>query len=84
MRLESVESFAEALQTIDVLIVDDDSFIRSLLYRMLTDSGYSCVCAENGEDAVNLALYYDSNNARFRLVLMDCDMPVLDGWAASK
>jgi two-component system response regulator GlrR len=63
-----------ALPQHDILVVEDEPIVRSVMSHVLTASGYSVTCAENGEAAL-AAL--DQN--QFRAVVCDIHMPVLDG-----
>lgn len=64
--------------TIKVLIVDDEAHIRLLMKTVLQDSGAEVVGeASNGQEAV--AAF---NEAKPNLVLMDINMPVMDGISA--
>ncbi len=58
-----------------VMVVDDDDEARELLAQILQDEGYEVVQAENGQRAVELALRVSP-----RLILLDLNMPVMDGW----
>jgi CheY-like chemotaxis protein len=61
-----------------VLIVDDNATNRLLAQRVLGKLGVACETAEDGEQAVAAV------RARtWSLVLMDCQMPVRDGFAAT-
>ncbi len=60
----------------DVLIVDDDDAVRTMLSRMLEAEGYSVVGAANGREALN----YLYRNAQPQLILLDLTMPVMNGW----
>ena len=62
-----------------VLVVDDASFMRMRMTKLLTENGYEVEEAENGAEAV--AKYQDSKPD---LVLMDITMPVMDGIEAVK
>jgi DNA-binding response OmpR family regulator len=57
-----------------VLIVDDDSAIRSMLALALEDEGYDVATAKNGLEALQQLL-----TRPFSLVLLDLQMPVMDG-----
>jgi two-component system cell cycle response regulator DivK len=60
-----------------VLVVDDQEWNRDLIARYLTDWGYDVVPAADGAEALRLV-----RTAKPQLILMDLDMPVMDGWEA--
>ncbi|MFH1682043.1 MAG: response regulator, partial [Candidatus Eisenbacteria bacterium] len=62
-----------------VLVVDDDEASRSQITRVLVECGYDVTTAENGLVALGIL-----KRKSFDLVLMDSDMPVMDGIAASR
>ena len=62
-----------------VLVVDDGSTNRKLIGLMLNAAGMQAVEAENGQVAVDLA-----TSQAFDLILMDMQMPVLDGYGATR
>jgi len=59
-----------------VLLVDDEATPRRVTARILEKIGYECVQAENGEEALER---FREDPHRFRLVVLDVVMPVLDG-----
>ena len=63
-----------------VLVVEDHEDTRSLLRAILEmRGGLNVIEAENGEMAVALA-----KNVHVDLILMDSDLPLLDGYAATR
>jgi CheY-like chemotaxis protein len=66
-------------QKLRVLVVDDDEATRLHIQRLLEKQKLSVHVAENGEKAL-YALVQDG----FDCILMDIQMPVLDGVAATK
>lgn len=58
-----------------ILLVDDEPAIRQMLTRLLTGEGYDVLQATNGAEALEIAEHAD-----FDLVLLDLNMPGLDGW----
>jgi CheY-like chemotaxis protein len=58
----------------DVLIVEDEPGVRSVMSHVLTGAGYSVTCAENGQEALSAV-----ERSGFRAVVCDVHMPVLDG-----
>jgi two-component system OmpR family response regulator len=62
-----------------VLVVDDQEDIREMARLVLQDAGFDVATAPSGEEALRLA-----RAALFDLVLLDINMPGLDGWATLK
>jgi signal transduction histidine kinase len=60
------------------LIVDDNEANRVLMRRMLARLGFLTAEAVDGAQAVSLI-----RDEQFALVLMDCSMPVMDGYEAT-
>jgi PleD family two-component response regulator len=58
-----------------VLIADDDEAARILLRHILEDQGYEVIEAQNGQECIRSYLQF-----RPDLVLLDCVMPVMDGY----
>ncbi len=59
-----------------ILVVDDDPDIRQLVAELLRLSGYESVTAASGAEAVEQLDVEPMPS----LVLLDVQMPVLDGW----
>jgi DNA-binding NtrC family response regulator len=57
-----------------ILVVDDETQIRTMLALMLEQEGYTVHTAENGEEGLSLVGRYT-----FDLVITDMIMPVKDG-----
>jgi len=80
------ETSAAALATVQptaplqgaVLLVEDNPVNQALAKAMLTKLGVSVSLAENGQQALERVAAQP-----FDLVLMDCQMPVMDGYAAT-
>jgi len=66
-------------KTANILVVDDEEYLRNALCDILSSEGYNLIPAEDGETAVNL--FKDSH---FDLVLMDIMMPGIDGFETIK
>jgi CheY-like chemotaxis protein/signal transduction histidine kinase len=64
-----------------VLIVEDDIINQKVLTNVLEKSGMKITIANNGEIAVDQVLY---RGKKFDLVLMDINMPVMDGYTATR
>jgi signal transduction histidine kinase/DNA-binding response OmpR family regulator len=61
-----------------VLLVEDNPINQSVAQAMLRLLGLQVTLASHGQEALDLARAHD-----FDLVLMDCQMPVMDGFAAT-
>ena len=59
-----------------VLVVDDQEDIREMARLVLTGAGYEVATASTGREGLRLA-----RETTFDLVLLDINMPGLDGWA---
>ena len=63
-----------------VLVVEDDPINRELMALLLERIGQKSTLAVNGQAALDIML----EDPEFDLVLMDIDMPVLDGMATTR
>lgn len=61
----------------NILLVDDEQEVTSLLKKRLEKRGFSCCEAANGQEALDAL-----KNAPFHIVVMDVKMPVMDGISA--
>ncbi len=64
----------------EVLIVDDSETNRLILQSFLDTQGVPYQTATNGKEAVDHIL----KGSRTQLILMDCQMPIMDGYEATK
>jgi CheY-like chemotaxis protein len=62
-----------------ILLVEDNEMNRDMLSRRLIRKGYAVVCAEDGQQGLDLA-----RTEKPDLILMDMSLPVLDGWEATR
>jgi signal transduction histidine kinase/ActR/RegA family two-component response regulator/HPt (histidine-containing phosphotransfer) domain-containing protein len=61
-----------------ILLVDDGATNRKLISLILRRAGAEVTCAENGQIAIELVA-----ENQFDLILMDMQMPVMDGYTAA-
>ncbi|HSG65594.1 MAG TPA: response regulator, partial [Gammaproteobacteria bacterium] len=64
---------------LEVLVVDDNAINREVAAAMLEERGCRVTLAQDGAEAV-----VHATQRRFDLILMDCQMPGLDGYAATE
>jgi ammonium transporter, Amt family len=67
-----------------VLVVEDGPDNQRVIRHVLERAGYEVTVAENGLIGVELALAAVDEGTPFNVVLMDVQMPVLDGYAATR
>ncbi|UTA49265.1 response regulator [Simiduia sp. 21SJ11W-1] len=64
-----------------ILVAEDNRVNQVVIQKMLERLGHQVLLAENGAQAVAL---FKSRKGQFDLILMDCDMPVMDGFEATR
>ena len=62
-----------------ILIVDDNRINRLVTRKILEGNKFTCSMAENGQEALNII-----ENEVFDMILMDVNMPVMNGFEATK
>lgn len=62
-----------------ILVVEDDLLSQTIIKAMLSKMGYQSDVVGNGLEALRLL-----SEQYFDLVLMDCQMPVMDGYTAAR
>ena len=72
-------SVSDAANEWTILVVDDDEDCLDMLRTFLEFQGYRIVIARNGEEAIETAC-----SAQPDLIIMDLNMPKLDGLSASE
>ncbi len=62
-----------------LLLVEDNTVNQRVATSILETLGYSCQVVTNGEEAIGAA-----SKRQFDAILMDCQMPVMDGFEATR
>lgn len=62
-----------------VLLVEDNELNRDMMVRRLTRAGLEVITAGDGKQALKLMA-----SEQPAIVLMDMNLPILDGWTASR
>ena len=68
-----------SISAINILLVDDSIINLELIKMFLESFDYNVVCAVNGQEAIE-----QFSEALFDVVLMDINMPVMDGIEATQ
>ena len=62
-----------------MLLAEDNDINAEIVMDMFASEGIKCLRTRNGADTVQAEKRYD-----FDIILMDCQMPVMDGQSASR
>jgi len=76
---EIIDAAIDGGDHMDVLVVEDHPVNRMILEAWMGSAGHRTSTAENGQLAVDLA-----RSQRFDLIIMDVNMPVMDGLTATR
>ena len=58
----------------DIMVVDDEVEVRSMIYDMLESKGHNVIVAENGKRAIDLLAFY-----KVDIIVTDIIMPEIEG-----
>ncbi|HHB95030.1 MAG TPA: response regulator [Campylobacterales bacterium] len=67
------------LKRIEILLTEDQKIHQAIFVEMLQGSGIHIDIANNGKEAIK-----KSHEKSYALILMDIDMPIMDGYEATK
>lgn len=73
---------APDVQPLAILVAEDNALNTEILVSILGEEGFETVTAENGKRAVEI--FAESPAGYFSAVLMDMQMPVMDGYEAAR
>ena len=79
-RNDELEESIAKLRGARVLVVEDNDMNQQLTEELLNRAGISTVIANNGQEALDIL----QGDCAFDGILMDCQMPVMDGYSATK
>jgi len=66
------------------LIVDDNPFNIMVAEKMVQASGFRVMSAFNGKAAIEVVKKQAALGQPFKLILMDCEMPIMDGFETTR
>ena len=82
-RVDDTVYFMRRLAGARVLLVDDNAMNQELALELLRNAGMEVMLASNGQEALDILLQGDIP-ADVDGILMDCQMPVMDGYTATR
>ena len=68
----------------ETLVVEDNDFNRVIITTLLASHGIKYLEAKDGVEAVKVVKAQDKKGSPIRVVLMDCNMPRMNGWEATR
>ncbi len=71
----------KSIRSVGILLVDDVEMNREIAMAMLEDEGHQVLEASNGLEAVRV---FEEQREEIQVVLMDCLMPEMDGYEATR
>jgi len=80
IRAHEYQEASQQLQGARLLLVEDNDINQELATDILTNAGMTVVVANHGQHALDIL----ATDARFDAILMDCQMPVMDGYTATR
>lgn len=81
---EAEEEPTSALKSVKILVAEDNYINQKLTLAMIEKAGHSAALAEDGEQAIEMIKERHGTQDAFDVVLMDMQMPKLDGLQATR
>jgi PAS domain S-box-containing protein len=78
---ETLKTIIDEPNKLRILVVDDNAINRMVMAGMLKKCQQEAIYAQNGLEAVNILM---QDEAIFDVVFMDCEMPIMDGYTATR
>ncbi|MEI7799025.1 MAG: response regulator [Opitutaceae bacterium] len=79
-KADRLNEYFQQLQGVNLLLVEDNKMNQELAQELLTQAGIVVTIADHGQAALDLL----AQGLIFDGILMDCQMPVMDGYVATK
>jgi len=67
-----------------ILVVDDELFNLKVVRHLLNEKGYEAVFAANGQECIESVKFKAKDSNFYQAILLDCHMPVMDGYEACR
>lgn len=79
---ETNENSENVLKGLNILVAEDNPLNSEIMTQIMKINGASVVIAPNGQEAVNT--FKSNKEGTFDLILMDIQMPVMNGYEAAR
>ncbi len=80
VRADNYAGAMEVLRGARILLVEDNDMNQELAVELLSGAGMEVVLANHGQEALDIL----AQDPHFDGILMDCQMPVMDGYSATR
>ncbi len=80
-RIDSNEAWLINTVKLAVLLVEDNSVNQLVIKKFVTKMGHDVFIANNGREALHAVT---TDHDLFDIILMDCEMPIMDGYEATQ
>ncbi|MCB1180198.1 MAG: response regulator [Leptospiraceae bacterium] len=80
IKIETNDNISKS-KNLNILVAEDNNVNILVIGRLLFKLGHNYQIAKNGQEAID---YLTKTENKFDLILMDCHMPVLDGFDATR
>jgi CheY-like chemotaxis protein len=74
---------AAAIQRKRILVADDDKSVRDLIELILTEDGFEVIACPDGRSAIAYLTMARESGKLPSIILLDLNMPGIDGWGVS-
>jgi len=80
---KNIDKYSTTNKILWCLVVDDNVFNIMVAKKLIETRGYICKTALDGQDAIDTLKESHKNGISFNVILMDCQMPRMDGYEAT-
>jgi PAS domain S-box-containing protein len=77
----SIHNKIKKLKGSNILLAEDNDVNQEIIIDLLQESGINIDIASNGYEAIRK---FNQNSEKYELILMDIQMPIIDGYSATK
>jgi signal transduction histidine kinase/DNA-binding response OmpR family regulator len=84
LKLNNDDELKDAIEKVagaNILIVEDNEVNLELAFELLSENNVNVFTTRNGQEAIDLLI---QNEVKFDAILMDCQMPIMDGYEATR
>jgi len=73
-----------ARKSLQILVVEDNAINQNIIVKFIKKLGFSVKAVWNGMECLDYLLKPDQQRPKPDIILMDCQMPIMDGYEATR